>query len=396
MWQVIAILIIIVFLAYLYKRYETKYLYQEYDENIDMRKYLLGELTRDDIGRIRKPLMWIYIPHEYNSRNWLSFGSRSSYELNQPYLYLTVKSIMKNCNKDFHIILIDDNSFPKLLEDWSYTYTPLDKIKRMFGLMNIVNTYGGLLTPISFVCFKSLIDLYYTGTRNNKMFVVENVNTDTLLESKFVPCPCFMGSLKDTPVLKELIVYLKSIIDNDYTFGSKITGKVSDWLTHQYSNGKINIIRGYEVGVMTKDESPVLVDDLMGSSYINIDLSSTYGVWVPSDQILKRTNYQWFARMSEEQVLLSNVILGKYILKAVAPSETISTTEEGFQNNNIQPMFVVGPNTLIPQSNPTEWVGFWNTPLYKGLYGLQPLYLGQDVPKNKEQDKKYKFVGVIP
>jgi hypothetical protein len=395
MWQVIAILIIIVFLAYLYKRYETKYLYQEYDENIDMRKYLLGELTRDDIGRIRKPLMWIYIPHEYNSRNWLSFGSRSSYELNQPYLHLTIKSIMKHCNKDFHIILIDDNSFPKLLEDWPYIATPLDKNKRMYGLMNIVDTYGGLLTPISFLCFKSLIDLYYTGTRNDKMFVVENVNTNTLIESAFVPCPCFMGALKNTPVLKEFIGYLKNIIDNDYTRGNLITGKVSDWLTQQYSNGKINIIRGYEVGVMTKDESPVLVDDLMGSSYINIDLESIYGVWIPADQILKRTNYQWFARMSEEQVLLSNVILGKYIVKAVAPSETRSTSEEGFQNNNIQPMFVVGPNTLIPQSIPSEWVGFWNTPLYKGLYGLQPLYLGQDVPKNKEQDKKYKFVGVI-
>jgi hypothetical protein len=391
MWQVIAILIIIVFLAYLYKKYENKYLYRDYDENIDIRKYLLGELTRDDIGRIRKPLMWIYVPHEYNSRNWLSFGSRSSYELNQPYLYLTVKSIMKHCNKDFHIILIDDNSFPKLLEGWPYSATPLDKKKRMFGLMNIINTYGGMLTPISFVCFKSLIDLYYTGTRNDKMFVVENVNNETLVEAKFVPCPCFMGALKETPVLNEFIQYLKYIIDTDYTRGSRITGKVSDWLLQKYDNGKINIVRGYEVGVMTKDESPVLVDDLMGSSYLNIDLNA-YGVWVPADQILKRTNYQWFARMSEEQVLLSNVILGKYIVKAVAPSGRM---EEGFQNQ-LQPMFVGGPDSLIPQSIPAEWVGFWNTPLYKGLYGLQPVYLGQDVPKNKEQDKNYKFVGVIP
>lgn len=392
MWQVIAILIIIVFLAYLYKRYETKHLYQEYEENTDMRKYLLGELTRSDIGRIRKPLLWIYVPHEYNSRNWLSFGSRSSYELNQPYLYLTVKSILKHCNKDFHIILIDDNSFPKLLEDWPYHSIPLDKNKRMFGLMNILHTYGGLLTPISFVCFKSLIDMYYTGTRSNKMFVVENVNSQTLVDAKFVPCPCFMGALKQNEVLRDLIKYVKNIIDNDYTLDNRITGKVSEWLTTQASNGRINIVRGYDVGVMTKNESPVLVDDLMGTSYINIDLESIYGLWIPSEQILHRTNYQWFARMSEEQVLLSNVILGKYILKAVAPST--QEHKEGFRGH-LQPMVVGEPDSLIPQSVPTEWVGFWNTPLYKGLYGLQPLYLGQDVPKNKEQDKKYKFVGVI-
>lgn len=392
MWQVIAILIIIVFLAYLYKRYETTHLYQEYDENIDMRKYLLGELTRDDIGRIRKPLLWIYVPHEYNSRNWLSFGSRSSYELNQPYLYLTVKSILKHCNKDFHIILIDDNSFPKLLEDWQYHSAPLDKNKRMFGLMNILHTYGGLLTPISFVCFKSLIDMYYTGTRNDKMFVVENVNSQSLVDAKFVPCPCFMGALKHNQVLMELINYIKHIIDNDYTLDNRITGKVSEWITTQAAGGRINIVRGYEVGVMTKNELPVLVDDLMGTSYINIDLASTYGLWVPAEQILHRTNYQWFARMSEEQVLLSNVILGKYILKAVAPSS--QEHKEGFRGS-LQPMVVGGPDSLIAQSVPTEWVAFWNTPLYKGLYGLQPLYLGQDVPKNKEQNKPRKFVGVI-
>lgn len=390
MWQVIAILIILICLAYLYKRYETKYLFQNYDENIDLRKYLLSELTREDIGRIKKPLLWIYVPHEYNSRNWLSFGSRSSYDLNQPYLYLTIKSILKHCSNSFHIIIVDDNSFPKLLEDWPYSNVPLDKMKRMFGLMNLIYTYGGILTPISFACFKNLIDLYYTGTRNDKMFVVENVNMDVLSQQKFLPCPCFMGAIRNNQVLKSFIHYIKSIIENDYTNGSKITGKIPEWLTAEYKAGKINIVKGYEVGVMKMDESPVLVDDLMGSSYINIDLKNIYGIWIPANEILKRTNYQWFARMSEEQVLLSNVILGKYILKAVAPS-----TEEGFQNNKLQPMFVGGPDSLIPQSNPAEWVAFWNTPLYKGLYGLQPLYLGQDVPKNKEQDKKYKYVGVI-
>lgn len=384
MWQVIAIIIIIISLAYLYKRYETKYLYENHDPNTDIRKYLLGDLSREDIGRIKKPLLWIYVPHEYNSRNWESFGSRSSYELNQPYLYLTIKSIMNHCNQNFHIIIIDDNSFPKLLEDWPYSFTPLDKMKRTFGLSKIIYTYGGLLTPISFACFKSLIDLYYTGTRNNKPFFVENVNSESIERQKFLPSPCFMGALRNDSVIKEFIDYVKNLIENDYTYSSKITGEIPEWINTQHKMGKLNIIKGYEVGVMTKDQQPVLVDDLMGNSYLNIDLKNTYGIWIPSNSILKRTNYQWFARLSEEQVLLSNVILGKYILKAVAPSR------EG-----LQPKELGESNLLSPQSSPSEWVSFWNTPLYKGLYGLQPLYLGQDVPKNKEQNKEYKYVGVI-
>lgn len=385
MWQVIAIMILVIGLAYLYKRYETKYLYEHYDENTDLRKFFLGKLTRDDIGAIRKPLLWIYVPHEYNGRNWLSFGSRSSYELNQPYLYLTTKSILKHSGNDFHVIIVDDTSFPKLLEGWPYEATPLDRNKRLYGLLQIIHTYGGLLTPISFVCFRSLLDLYYTGTRNNKMFVAEKANHDSLVASDFVPSPCFLGALKQNPVLPELIAYVKEIIETDYTFGQKITGKVAEWLQGNISKGRINLVRGYEVGVMKKDESPVLVDDLLNRSYINLNLESTYGIWVPAENILNRTNYQWFARMSEEQVLLSNVMLGKYLVKSIAPSV------EG-----LQPQEVDAPPTLVPSSSPKDWVAFWNTPLYKGLYGLQPLYLGQDVPKNKQQDSNYKFTGVIP
>jgi hypothetical protein len=387
MWQIIAIMILVIGLAYLYKRYENKYLYETYDENTDIRKFFLGKLTRNDIGSIRKPLLWIYVPHEYNGRNWLSFGSRSSYELNQPYLYLTTKSILKHCSTDFHVIIIDDTSFPKLLEDWPYINTPLDKHKRLYGLMQILYTYGGLLTPISFVCFRSLLDLYYTGTRHNKMFVVEKPNHETLVDAAFVPSPYFMGALKENAVLLEFIGYLKGIIETDYTFGNKITGKLAEWLHHQIAQGKVNLIRGYEVGVMKKDETPVLVDDLLNMSYINMDLESAYGVWVPSREILRRTNYQWFARMSEEQVLLSNVMLGKYLVRAVAPHPLM----EG-----LSPQSVKAPDSLIPQSSPSDWVAFWNTPLYKGMYGLQPLYLGQEVPKNKDQDKNYKFTGVIP
>jgi hypothetical protein len=257
-------------------------------------------------------------------------------------------------------------------------------MKRLFGLVKIIYNYGGMLTPISFACFKNLIDFYYNGTRNNKPFFVENVNCESVGMEKFLPSPCFMGSLRNDNVLNNFISYIKDIIDNDYTNGSKITGKIPQWIMEQYNFGRVNIIKGYEVGVMTKDEKPVLVDDLMGNSYLNIDLRNTYGIWIPSTCILKRTNYQWFARMSEEQVLLSNVILGKYILKAVTPSR------EG-----LQPKELSESNLLSPESSPKDWVSFWNTPLYKGLYGLQPLYLGQDVPKNKEQDKKYKYVGVI-
>ena len=79
-----------------------------------IQKYLL---TDSNLGDGKKPIIWIPINYEYNARNWLSFGSRSSFELNQPYLYLTVKSIISENEDSFHICMIDDDSFAKLLRN---------------------------------------------------------------------------------------------------------------------------------------------------------------------------------------------------------------------------------------------------------------------------------------
>ena len=80
----------------MYKKYEDKLLLTEGDkDNHNMiRKYLLEDSEFDaSEQKVKKPIMWIHIKYEYNARKWLSFGSRSSCELNQPYLYLTLKSI---------------------------------------------------------------------------------------------------------------------------------------------------------------------------------------------------------------------------------------------------------------------------------------------------------------
>ena len=47
--------------------------------------------------------------------------------------------------------------------------------------------------------------------------------------------------------------------------------------------------------------------------------SGTDGIYIPSDEILNRRNYEWFSRMSPAQVLESKMIISKYILIANIP-----------------------------------------------------------------------------
>ena len=113
----IIVVIIVIALGILYQKYcEKQASIIPNDEYNEIRKYLLNESS---LAKSKKPIMWIYVPHEYNSRNWLSFGSRSSFDVNQPYLFLTVRSIINQCDQSFHICLIDDNSFANLIPDWN-------------------------------------------------------------------------------------------------------------------------------------------------------------------------------------------------------------------------------------------------------------------------------------
>ena len=63
-----------------------------------------------------------YTDSEKNSRNWQSFFSRSNSNLNLPYYYFTLKSIISKNNDDFNICIIDDSALTKLLEREEYEY----------------------------------------------------------------------------------------------------------------------------------------------------------------------------------------------------------------------------------------------------------------------------------
>lgn len=76
-----------------------------FDENKDeydlIKKYLLNDSPLEGYG---KPKIWIHSKFEYNSRVWSSFHGRSSYNLNQPYIHLTIKSIIDHCGRVFMFV----------------------------------------------------------------------------------------------------------------------------------------------------------------------------------------------------------------------------------------------------------------------------------------------------
>ena len=301
--------------------------FEDKDEYDLVRQYLLNE---SPLYGNNKPKIWIHTKYEYNSRVWKSFQSRSSTDLNLPYVHLTIKSIVDHCGDDFHICLIDDNTFSKLIPSWDLDITslaePFKSRVRLIGMAELVYYYGGMVLPNSFLCLRPLRDFYYDATSLDKPFVCESVNrsANIMRESSggkgrllFLPELRVFGANKNDPTIKELVIYLKEKIQTPH-FSSEqcILGENGYWCLDQIEVEKMNLVGGEVIGVKTKDKKTILIENLLEDEYLNLS-PHCVGIAIPDDEVLTRTKYQWFAFMDTRGILDGGFILSKYAKAAV-------------------------------------------------------------------------------
>lgn len=315
---IIAILII----GFIYKKYKVNV---NRDDKIKelflIKKYLLNETdenTLQSLGNVKKPIIWIHIEYYKNTRKWDSFGSRSNDNLNQDYLYLTINSIINKCSDDFHIVLIDDFSLNKLLEDWNIDmskigYKQKDYI-RYLGLAKLLYNYGGIFMEPSFIMFKSLKELYDNIEKNNRPIIGEFINESTNSHiMNFSPSFKFIGCKQYCPIIEELINHLEIIAKKDYTNGSYLEGQVTNWLYNKCKDEKFNYLNGKYLGTRDINNKKILIQDLMSDKYLEL-CDNIYCLYIPKNDLLKRYKYNWFVYLDVKKVLESNTNIGKYLL----------------------------------------------------------------------------------
>ena len=158
-----------------------------------------------------------------------------------------------------------------------------------------------------------------------------------------------------------MIDFIQRTNSRDFTAENEFLGNYDRWVNTRIQRGEINLISGVDVGIKNVDDKPIKLEELMSNNYLDI-YPQTYGIWIPADQLLKRRQYEWFTRLSHKEVLESNTIIGNYLLLYNSPD-----AKSG--------------DILEPLEDKPDWVGFWKTPNYPGLYGLKPNFLSDGVQK---------------
>ena len=335
MYHYLFVFSVVVISSYFANRVKSSF--QDNDEYELIKKYLLND---SPLYGYNKPKLWIHTQYEVNARNWKSFYSRNSTDLNQPYVHLTIKTIINHCGNDFNICLIDDETFSKIIPSWDIDLNkvakPMRNHIRELGLMKLVYYYGGMVVPNSFVCLKNLKGLYEEGIRENKPFVCEGVNHHlNLFKDKNIPMfsldTFFFGAPKNNETIKELIEYLKNRnLSPHFTSEIDFLGDTSLWCTSAVIKNKINLIGGEKIGIKTTKGKPILIDDLMEEDFLDLD-KNTYGVYIPQEEVLRRIKYQWFAVLNGEQLLNSRLIIAKYLKASI-----VDSTNEYTKSNDVK------------------------------------------------------------
>jgi len=290
---------------------------EEFKNYNNVSQYLVNDSS---LAKSKLPILWIYMDYEKNSRWWESFYSRNSTDLNQPYLYLTIKSIIDQCGGHFNICLIDDKTLPDIIPGWTTDLdalsNPLKSNFRDLAQARLLKHYGGMFIPPSFMCIKNLANMYHDSVFGGNVFVGElnneNKTSDTL--DVFVSKK-FIGAHKNSKTLDNYINYLQELISTDYTSKSVFEGSADTWLYEQSKLDKVTIIDAKYLGAKDASNKNVTVDALIGSSFVDFS-PKALGVYFPQEQLLTRTSYQWFTNLNARQLLESDTIMGKLLVSA--------------------------------------------------------------------------------
>ena len=111
----------------------------------------------------------------------------------------------------------------------------------------------------------------------------------------------------------EFINFLESYISTDFTAEGVCLDTISSWWVNSVQLGETNMIPAEYLGMVDSEDNIITLDTLMTDSFINFS-DKALGVYIPSDEILARTAYQWFAVLSAKEVLMVDNSLGKLIL----------------------------------------------------------------------------------
>jgi len=269
------------------------------------------------------PTLWIYYDDsQVNSRHWLDFGARSSRVLNQPYLNLCYESIVRANGKFYRTEVIKGingvmeriGDLPPALKGEIGHLKTIGPAERNWIRAAILAKYGGLWIEPTTIALRGFGDLpkdkvVFFGTDQEVSVAGPKGTTVPSMAAIWVPGPNNPGFVAWEKAARERL-------SGAAGGGSQVRGDAKwDFMRFFGSNNQLYEIRSEaELRRNTSSGKLLQLEDFLaqGALHFSIPETAVY-VSLPARDLELRRNWNWFLRMSEEQVLESELVVAQLL-----------------------------------------------------------------------------------
>jgi len=275
---------------------------------------------------LNKPPIWLYYDNsDVNSRQWLDFGARSSRALNIPFLNLCYETIVNQNKEDYHIRVIGGlTGLAELLGGWDElppglrtSISPVNQAEMNWIRATVLSKFGGLWLSPYCVCLKPFGKLpkdksVFFGTDLDETYAGPSGTAVPGLRAIWTPQP-------NHPLFTEWAAVAYSRVAQARG-GQQIRGD-EKWDFVRFTTDYVQtglIVDPAAEGMRKKDGKRIQLEDLLAAGTdgnLPFDLCS-YTVYVPFpwNELRDREIFGWFLRMSENQIMNSDIAV-KYLLE---------------------------------------------------------------------------------
>ena len=156
--------------------------------------------------------------------------------------------------------------------------------------------------------------IYDKVLSSNKMVTAEFKNNGAnAYNVDYMPSIKLIGCIKECPIMKRLIKHMEMLYGTNFTSSTEFEDLISKWLLKCGEKQQINIIDGKYIGTKDSNTNAISLEEIMGSTFIELD-ANAYALYIPSNDLLRRSKYNWFCKLNSKEVLEANTILSKYLL----------------------------------------------------------------------------------
>lgn len=277
------------------------------------------------------PTVWIfYDDSDVNSRFWSDFGARSSRVLNLPFLNLCYQSIMKACGKKYHVEVISGledaaarlGGWDAMPDSLRNKRLPLRSEEMMYLRTAFLAKYGGLWVPASTIFVKELPEL----PKDKIVFFGSDPN-ETYAGPQGTRVPNTQVIWAGQPQMPELVAWSQALFDRlANRNGGKEVRRDQAWDYIHFAEGKscVSVMPNAELTRKAPSGKKIVCEDILAAGTEGIlpfpISSETLYVPIPYPEILKQHSVGWFQRMSEEQIMESDLVIKYLFLWGTTPS----------------------------------------------------------------------------